>query len=192
MLNYKNARREKIGKQGRTKVKVTATCMCGLEFSVSLEHLTSGHTKSCGCLKGEAHKETKIRLYLCWQDMKKRCLNKKNKSFPYYGERGIKVCENWKNSYLTFKKWAIENGYKSTLTLDRISVNKNYSPENCRWATRNQQSKNKRNNIKYKGECASEASERLEGGRNLVSGRVLNGWSKERAFNTPLRKKKIC
>lgn len=78
--------------------------------------------------------------------MKDRCYNNNNKNYKNYGERGIKVCKEWKESFINFYKWAINNGYEENLTIDRIDVNGNYEPNNCRWLTIKQQQNNKRNN----------------------------------------------
>lgn len=80
--------------------------------------------------------------------MKARCYNKKNCNYNYYGGRGIKVCDEWLNSYKSFEKWAQENGYKKELTLDKINNNGNYEPQNCRWVNQRIQNINKRPNKK--------------------------------------------
>lgn len=97
---------------------------------------------------------TKNRLYAVWNSMKQRCNNHKSQKYKIYGARGIKVCNEWNESYDSFRKWALDNGYKEGLTLDRINVDGNYEPNNCRWVTYEVQNSNKSNNvwIEYKGE----------------------------------------
>jgi hypothetical protein len=121
--------------------------------------------------------------------MKERCYNKNNKSYNDYGGRGIKVCDEWKNDVNAFVKWAIDNGYKEDLTIDRIDVNGDYCPENCRWVTMKEQGNNKRKNhlITYNGkiQTLSQWCDELNLNRNMVAMRLFRGWDFERIVSTP-------
>lgn len=111
-------------------------CDCGNECIVRGNKLTIGRFKSCGCLRRShryKHGECKTRLYNTWIAMKKRCYNKNDKSYKSYGGKGIRVCSAWKNDYLNFRNWALSSGYKNNLTIDRISPNLGYCPDNCQW-----------------------------------------------------------
>lgn len=110
---------------------------------------------SCGCLKIETHRthnQSKTRLYNIWTLMKKRCDCSDTEHYEYYGGRGITYCDEW-NIYENFRDWALNNGYKNNLTIDRIDVNGNYEPSNCRWVTNKIQQNNKRSNkiLKHNG-----------------------------------------
>jgi len=175
-------------------------CDCGKLIIANKAGVTRGSTKSCGCKTGELHAiantkhgKSRTRLYNIWIGMIHRCENKKHHIYCYYGGRGIKVCEEW-HDVNAFYKWAIENGYKEGLTIDRIDVDGNYEPYNCRWATMKEQVNNSRRNvfIEYNGErlTAAQWSERLGGGKLLVSGRLLRGWSEISAVSTPVDKRR--
>lgn len=117
-----------------------------------------GRVKSCGCLINHnlKHGMYKTKLYNVWYGIKRRCLHKNDPHYENYGARGISVCDEWKDDFLAFYNWAIENGYDENkkLSIDRINVNGNYEPNNCRWVTMKTQQNNRRNNhrITYKGE----------------------------------------
>ena len=130
-------------------------CDCGNQTIVEGSNL-GVRTSSCGCKRKEAmlnnrkHKTTinsglsKTRLYYIWNSMKQRCHNHKSKDYRHYGLRGIRVCDDWRNNFTSFRDWAISNGYTDELTIDRIDVNGNYEPLNCRWVTMAEQNRNKR------------------------------------------------
>ena len=128
-------------------------CDCGNLIEAISGNLCSGMTNSCGCYKKDRHPVihgmSNSRLHKIWQNMKTRCYNKNNTAYKNYGARGIAVCDNWKNDFQSFYNWSISNGYKDTLTLDRIDNNKGYSQNNCRWVTRKQQNRNTRRTRKY-------------------------------------------
>lgn len=121
-------------------------CDCGGKILTSKSALQRGDNKSCGCLRGNMHGMSNTRIYKLWQDIKKRCYNENNRAYKYYGGRGIKMCEEWKNDFLSFYNWAINNEYSDELTIDRINVDGDYEPNNCRWVTNEIQANNKTSN----------------------------------------------
>lgn len=144
-------------KEGNTALWYQCICDCGKEKTLPRSRLTREETKSCGCFRISAtakrmakYDEFGIkgdRLYSIWNAMVGRCYAKGNTSYERYGGRGISVCEEWKNDFLKFKEWAENSGYSDDLTIDRIDVNGNYEPSNCKWETPLKQSQNRRNTI---------------------------------------------
>lgn len=93
------------------------------------------------------HGATGTRLYSIWKSMKCRCLNKNHPTFKYYGKRGITICADWIDDFSKFQEWALSHGYSEDLELDRINVNSDYSPDNCRWISHYQQTMNRRDTL---------------------------------------------
>ena len=134
---------------GRKYPKVLAKCDCGKEKEFRLAHLKRGDIQSCGCIHKEmlverntTHNLTKNPLYKRWHNMRSRCFNKDHTDYHSYGGRGITICDEWKESVEPFITWAEVNGYKEGLEIDRIDVNGNYCPENCRFVTRSLNARN--------------------------------------------------
>lgn len=133
------------------------------------------------------HGKRNTNIYGVWQTMKTRCYNEHSEKYKNYGGRGITVCDEWRNDFQAFYNWAINNGYDDNLTIDRIDVNEDYSPSNCRWITNKEQQRNRRNNrnITINGEthCLSEWCEILGLNYNTVRSRLnIYKWSIERAL----------
>lgn len=134
------------------------------------------------------------RLYGIWVNMKSRCYNPNVKAYPRYGGRGITICDEWKDNYKAFDTWARANGYREDLTIDRIDVDGNYEPSNCRWLTREEQNQNRRDNVylELNGEshCITEWARITGIGQSVLSNRLKRGWSVEKALTYPVDHRK--
>ena len=147
------------GKDKSRNILWKCRCDCGKVVDVRANALRKGQL-SCGCMQGSVkHRQTNTRLYTIWTSMKRRCYNPHDKSYQkWYGAKGIRMCDEWKNDFMSFHDWAISNGYTEELTIDRIDSAGNYEPSNCRWATPQAQQRNRSNNVRftYGGETLTE------------------------------------
>lgn len=169
-------------------------CKCGNKTKSHASSLISGKTKSCGCLGIKnatnskiKHGNSKTKLYRIWSGMKKRCYNKKYDHFNNYGGKGIKVCDEWKNDFISFKNWALNNGYKEYLEIDRIDFNGNYEPNNCRFQNRTQQIRNRSNTVfiefNFETKTLKEWCEIYNVNYKLVHSRYKKGWDYKKIFD---------
>lgn len=186
LLGQKFGRLTVIAREKNNKEKRAmwlCKCDCGNKKIVTGKHLRNGSVKSCGCLLRETTIERNIKhglcyspLYKIWRGIKERCYNKNNSSYKNYGDRGIIMCDEWHYNFKTFYDWAMNNGYKEGLSIDRIDVNNNYMPLNCRWATRKEQSRNTRVNLnityKEKTQCLTQWAEELNVDTSALYSRI--------------------
>lgn len=170
------------------------SCDCGGEITTRISKVVSGEVKGCGCLIGGIPKHGDWRgnkptpEWLAWALMKYRCLDPNHPAYPRYGGRGITVCDQWRESYENF---LADMGRRPTPkhTLERIDNDKGYEPDNCRWATRTEQARNRSdtrwvvvNGVRM---SAAEAADRAGMPRGLIWQRLKYGWSVDRALSTP-------
>lgn len=187
---------------GHRKAYHVCKCVCGAILPVSRKNLTNGTTKSCGCLQKEklgainrTHGLSKSPEYRHWKQMNTRCHNKNCKDYPDYGGRGIKVCDRWKQpDGMGFMNFLADIGKKPhrTSTIERLCVDGDYGPDNCKWASPTEQARNTRKSKKLTmngvTKCLSEWLESTPEGlsKRTVTSRIRLGWSLEDAFNTPV------
>ena len=129
-----------LEKSTKNKRYYLCQCECGTTKEVRIDKLIRGESKSCGCIRN--HKKTNTRIYHIWENMKSRCYNQNNPRYKHYAGRGITICDEWKNDFMSFYKWAMANGYSDNLSIDRINNNGNYEPSNCRWTDKVTQANN--------------------------------------------------
>lgn len=174
-------------------------CECECGNTKVIRGDTLNVVKSCGCLKKQQdkvnlianhrHKKSGTRLYTEWISMKDRCNNPNNKRYSRYGGRGIRICDSWNARFENFQEWAINNGYADDLTIDRIDVDGNYEPDNCRWVTRQVQNNNTSRTVKitHDGKTMSmmEWSKELNIPYHKLSYRHKKGIEGEEILNIP-------
>jgi hypothetical protein len=194
---------KEIGRK-RGAVLFLCHCDCNNKTEVTGCDLRSGKVNSCGCFKSEyvtakntTHGLKNHRIYSIHRNMMTRCYYKVATHYESYGGRGIAVCDDWsnkENGFINFYNWAMENGYSDDLSIDRIDVNGNYEPSNCKWATTIEQSLNKRNThyieIEGKVKTLIEWCEEFGIKYKTVLYRINKGWDKSLAVTTPPNNKK--
>lgn len=190
------------GKRGTYYV---CQCDCGNIVTVIANHLTTGHTQSCGCAHteqtevwktfnlshGRSRESAKSKSYARWMQIKQRCYNPNDIDYKYYGARGIKMWDGWVNNPTAFCEYveALDNYADANTTIDRIDPNKDYEPNNLRWITLAEQQRNKRSNVRITafGETKILAEWAREFGLTgtTIQNRISRGWSAEQAISTP-------
>lgn len=192
---------ERTSRKGE-KAKWLCECQCQNKTrrDVLESSLKNGASQSCGCVLASINGDSKSRLYGIYSSMKMRCYNINDIAYPHYGGRGIKICDEWLNNFMNFKKWSYQNGYKEHLdkygedntTIDRINVNGNYEPDNCRWTDMMTQCNNRRNckYIKINGitKTIKEWSNDSGINYNTIDKRIKLGWKNEDLLKPPIRK----
>ena len=184
---------ERAENDSRGTARWFCQCDCGKQHIVRGYDLRSGLSRSCGCLQKEVAAKSNrkffkrdMRLNRIWVAMRKRCSNPNSQYYYLYGGRGITVCQEWEANFGSFQNWAIENGYMPDLTIDRIDNELGYSPENCRWASIQEQANNHRNNvmITYKGQTLTVAQWSVLVGINqsTLRSRIAAGWPIKKAL----------
>lgn len=201
----KNLTNQKFGKltalridhKSKGRIYWLCHCECGIFKCIRTSDLIRGHSKSCGCYQKEVARQKQTKniknchaIYRSFYAMKDRCYNKNSSSYFNYGGRGITICDEWLNDNNIFVKWSLEYGYQEGLTIDRINVNGNYSPLNCRWLDRIGQNNNRRNNhlltIEGKTQTVAEWGREVDGlNAKIIADRIRLGWSVKKALLTP-------
>ena len=175
---------------------------CGRIFENYLEEYRKRYKKgiftmTCGCYDrhhNNFYKNglSKTRIRFIYNNMKDRCYNKNSAGYKHYGKRGIKICKEWLEDFINFYNWAINNGYKESLSIDRIDVNGNYEPTNCKWSTFQEQIMNRTNTVKieYNGinKPLTEWAREYKIPITTLRSRIDRGWNIERALKEKVHK----
>lgn len=182
--------------------RITRKCLCdcGNYVFTSKYKLENGMKKSCKyCsyeeirLKNTTHGMSSTRLFRIYGKMIRRCYVPEEPAYKYYGERGIAICDEWKNDRTKFFEWALNNGYKDDLTIDRINVHGNYEPSNCRWVTQKEQALNRTNNVLITFNGKTKTLHEWAEEKNMNRATLLNRlkrWSIEDALTKPICKER--
>lgn len=190
----------RIGARQKRQQHTVCKCKCGVSKVVPTVQLRSGHSTSCGCVRNVKHGMSHSRLYKSWDCMKSRCYNPNDQAYKNYGGRGIYVCDEWLNDFSAFATWALANGFRDGLFIDRFPDNDGpYSPTNCRWATHQEQANNRRSNVLLTAfGCTATLMQWSRDPRCVVSYRVIcirnaNGkMTPEQILTTPSEKQKAA
>lgn len=191
-----------ISKAGSMDGKIfwNCVCDCGKEFKTYTYYLTGGKMKSCGCWMKEhrkngfyrTHSLSSTSIYKLYRGIKRRCYNSHEHNYYNYGGRGINMCEEWRNDFIKFYNWALENGYEKGLQIDRIDNEKGYSPDNCKFSTAKEQANNRRSNIviEYEGrtQTLTQWCEEFNFNYDCIRQRIAKGWDVYKALFTEVRK----
>lgn len=184
-------------------------CDCGSEKVTMVNRVFTNGVKSCGCLQRKAasmlakkfdnttHGLTTTsnesrRIYSVYRTMLDRCYNSNAKNYIYYGARGITVCDEWKNNPTAYYNWCIDNGYKARLHIDRIDNNGNYSPENCRVVTSNDNNRNTSRNrfVEFRGKTmvVKDFADLLGMAQSTMRAKLFKqGLTPEEVYNNPAK-----
>jgi hypothetical protein len=188
----------RVGKQ----LSCLCRCRCGNELLVNAHNLRAGKTLGCGCERNKqtgersrSHGMSKAPIYAVWLQARARCHDSRHKQYPAYGGRGIAMCEQWRNSFPQFLADMGEPPFPRAM-LERVDNDQGYSPANCKWATRTEQNRNRRNNrlFEFRGrsmflvDWAAELGINL---RTLVSRIYQHGWSIEKSFTSPVQQQRM-
>jgi len=160
-------------------------CECGNKVKMRSDLLLTGRRKSCGCLAKSKNRKSTYRNYKMWCNIKTRCYNKNSYDYRDYGGRGIHMCDDWLNSYEAFRDWSYKNGYSSKSSIDRINVNGNYEPNNCRFVDIYTQANNKRDNVFFEYDNRNQTLGQWAREYNITY-KIL--WQRVNKYHMPLKK----
>jgi len=186
-------------RRGGVNWAVVAQCSCGRVCVLGVKSICDDRTTNCrSCQtakRNTVHGGCRTPLYVCWRNMRSRCESPGSDDFHRYGARGISVCSEW-HDFGTFRSWAMDSGYRPSLTLERKRVNEGYCPDNCTWADRTQQARNRRSSrfIEHDGKRLTliEWAHKTGIGQSTINFRLKSGWSVTDALTKPPRRAKIC
>lgn len=177
---------------GQTNRFILCKCDCGTEKEIRYVHLKNAKTRSCGCIRNSANRQSSKKLYRVLRSMMDRCDGKVKSSLGYL-KKGITVCDLWRTDFMAFINWAEANGYKEGLQIDRVDNSKGYSHENCRWVTPKVNCNNRDITlfVNYKGKTISLRmllqSLNKEGDYYAIRTRLKRNWDSDKAIDTPIK-----